>query len=184
MQEQQLTRIFAELIERFDPSKQVKKSFESAYNEIWNDMLLVPEGALVPALKRLKTMTNYLPSAEKVLLIFQAEGKHHARDAENQRTAEWDKTKGYGDPRYRSKSQPEEAKLTVAQVIARDEHAKLAVGGFRLLERGGRSVEARKQQLEFFRLMDSRYPNAGWAKEGLEQQKWYQRRGLLSNSAE
>jgi len=176
MQEQQLTRIFAELIERFDPSKQVKKSFESAYNEIWNDMLLVPEGALVPALKRLKTMTNYLPSAEKVLLIFQAEGKHHARDAENQRTAEWDKTKGYGDLRYRSKSQPEEVKLTAVQIVARDEHAKFAIQGFAMMSRRDKTPA---EKLEFFKAMELRYPGFGWGTEGIAQQKWYQMKGLL-----
>ena len=179
MEGPQLSRIFAELIDRFDPSKQVKKSFESAYNEIWNDLLLIPEGALEPALKRLKTMTNYLPSAEKVLIIFQAEGKHFARETEKQRTAEWDKTKGYGDPRGRGKDTPEEVKLTAVQMVARGEHAKLALNGFRILERGGKSEEARQKQLEFFKLMDSRYPNAGWAVEGLDQQKWYQKRKLL-----
>lgn len=180
MQGPQLSKIFDELIERFEPSKQVKKSFNAAYNEIWNDLLLIPEGALEPALKRLKTMTNYLPSAEKVLIIFQSEGKHFARETEKQRTAEWDKTKGYGDPRGRGKAQPEEVQLTAAQIIAKDEHGRFARNGFKLLERRATGPENSREQVEFFKMMANQYPHVEeWAKCGLDQQKWYQKRGLL-----
>ena len=174
MQEAKLLDLCRELDERFSPSRQVMKGFERAINAVWLELCSVHDAAYEPALKRLKIETNTLPTVERVRSVFEVEGKKAMLKDSDYRDREWGKTKE-DNPR-REAGRPEEVSLTAVQIIARDEHARCALQGFAMMQR---SDKTHKEKLEFFKLMESRYPGIGWGKEGASWQKGLERKGLL-----
>lgn len=166
MNEAQAIQVFDELIRRFEPSRQVQKSFDAAFNVIFADLLTIHEDAIEPALKRLKTSTNYLPSAEKVLQAFKAEGKEVAKNATSRREEAWNRQKGGADRRELDKA----GSFFSTQEKA-DEHA---MAGMMCLK-AQMTDKSHTDKLEFFKLMENRYPGIGWGLAGIDQQKWYEK---------
>ena len=159
MQGKLLLQLVEELRLRFLPTPVVWKGFNRGIDSIWTELeQQVHDGAYEPALKRLRIETNTLPTVERVRSVLEVEGKKAMLKDSDYRDREWTKTKE-PNPR-RDNSKPGEAQLTAVQLIARDEHAKLAIQGFLMMQRNDKT---HKEKLEFFKLMASRYPHLDWA---------------------
>lgn len=128
-------------------------------------LLKEPAKAIEAAGDHFAIHSAFLPSAAIFLAKVQAEGKRIR--SEQTVKAERDE-----------KAKETWSDGTALERAARDEHAKFALQGINLQRR---SDKTDAEKLEFFRIMEDRYPGRGWGMAGVGRQKEMEREGKRSH---
>ena len=170
MQAETLYLLHKELTERFKPGLAAARSLWDGLSVLAAELQAeADDRAYDPALRRLKTETLNLPNPDRVRTILMDETKKVRVKDSDQRDREWTKTK---EPRQTSGGMKPVSELTTAQLVARDEHAKAALMCLRSMQ----TDLPPDKKLEFFMMMEQRYPGIGWGSALIDQQKWYKRK--------
>ena len=139
---------------------QLQKTFtrnfpKAGIEKIWPEMLKESPKAMEAAFDYFALNSAFLPSPAILLARVQIEGKRIR--SENTVKAEREE---------KTKEVPSDG--TALERAARDEHAMFAIQGIHLMRRNDKTLE---EKLEFFRVMEERYPGRGWGKAGVGRQK-------------
>lgn len=145
MSKEMATQVVVELKGQF------KKSFpEAGMKLVWSDLVAAQDMALAGAFDYF-VLNNRFPSPQQLKDQVAIETKKLAAEQSARREKEWEAKK-------EKRNDPDHLKIA-----ARDEHAKFALQGIALMRR---TDKTREEKLDFFRMMDDRYPGVGWGIEG------------------
>lgn len=144
---------------------QFGKSFpEAGMKLIWKELCEANDKALEDAFDFF-VLNNRFPSPQQLKDQVTTHSKLIAAKAAADREDEWNKTKGGATRKELERSG------SIFTAEQRDEHGKAA--SMCLVAMG--SDRSRKAKLEFFRMMEDRYPGIGWGMEGVRLQKHWDR---------
>lgn len=132
-----------------------RKFPKAGIEKIWPDLLKENPKAMEAAFDYFALNSAFLPSPALLLSRVQGEGRVIRQKATLA-----------AESAEKAKEIPSDG--NALERAARDEHAKLALQGLTLIRRNDKTWD---EKLEFFKLMDTRYPNFGWALAGMELKK-------------
>ena len=140
--------------------EQLEKNFSRKFpkagiEKVWPDMLKESSQAMEAAFDYFALNSAFLPSPAMLLSKVQAEGKRIRME----QTVQAERAE---------KAKEIASDGNALERAARDEHAKFAIQGIAMMRRTDKTDT---EKLEFFRIMDERYPRFGWAKYGMLFQK-------------
>ena len=141
---------------------ELQKSFtrnfpKAGIEKIWPDLLKEPPKAMEAAFDFFALNSAFLPSPSIFLARVQTEGKR----IRSEQTVKAERMEKEKEP-WTDGNALERA--------ARDEHAKYALQGINMMRR---TDKTRDEKLDFFRVMEERYPGRGWGKAGAELQRYW-----------
>jgi hypothetical protein len=154
MQEKLLGQLFNELKERFSPSatRSAIRSLDVGFDVIWAELVeLVDDDAYGPALRRLKTETNNLPTADRVRTILLDETKKVRAAAEKNRLDRWYKNKG-GETRAELDQAP--------SIFTRVQQIEMASDAMALLKKI--PYMTRLESIRAHQALAEKYPGSGF----------------------